>query len=95
MVMSPYPSECGHAQMISCGEDSDININRMCTKKCDKILRCGHDCRLICGAQCLNGKLHGPCTEPCERQLVCGHDWKGKQYFGTGVLKNTFLINSG
>ncbi|KAJ1515016.1 hypothetical protein HMI54_013021 [Coelomomyces lativittatus] len=64
---------CGHSFMIPCHKD--INLEP-CKRKCNDILKCGHNCNREC-SQCLRSnkeeKLHGPCLQPCGQSLACLH----------------------
>ena len=86
LVESLNQMKCGHPQMVLCGEGKETIGILSCNQKCGKVLGCGHTCNLICGKDCLHGKLHGPCKEPCKRRLICGHECNGK---------NEFVIESG
>ena len=44
----------------------------LCDKKCNSILKCGHNCNGSCG-KCLGGTLHEKCQKLCGKNLICGH----------------------
>ncbi|XP_078317033.1 NFX1-type zinc finger-containing protein 1-like isoform X3 [Crassostrea virginica] len=67
MINLNHP-QCGHMVLVKCCEKIDFQ----CTKKCSKVLNCGHTCKGNCQV-CSNGRLHIPCKEVCNRKLVCGH----------------------
>ena len=57
---------CGHEQPVACSNDPD---NVSCAFKCDKTLKCGHNCQKLCGKLCTND-----CTVNCTKTLPCGHE---------------------
>ena len=64
-VVKIFPS-CLHTNTIPCYQDPKYAT---CTKPCEKIKKCGHQCKGQCGELCL---LY-VCTEPKDLTLPCGH----------------------
>ncbi|XP_033626155.1 NFX1-type zinc finger-containing protein 1-like [Asterias rubens] len=74
---------CGHSFQIPCNKTDDLN---KCTKKCPKLLTCGHRCPNNCGDPCPGGADHNPSSAQinnvvaivCQRSVMkklpgCGH----------------------
>ena len=58
--------QCGHEQPIPCSVDPEMFS---CTLKCEKLLKCGHNCQEACGELCTR-----QCNVPCKKTLPCGHE---------------------
>ena len=57
---------CGHEQPVQCSIDpKDVP----CQFKCEKTLKCGHNCQKPCGKICTKR-----CTVSCTKTLPCGHE---------------------
>lgn len=61
--------DCGHSITIKCKSSPE---RKHCTKKCERILNCGHICKNSCAKECSN--------EDCQEiiwqkhsTLACGH----------------------
>ncbi|XP_022092100.1 NFX1-type zinc finger-containing protein 1-like isoform X2 [Acanthaster planci] len=68
---------CGHQAQMRCFEDPS---GSECSQRCEKILKCGHQCPNICGKPCelsaiglTDFEIFKKCSKPCEKILVCGH----------------------
>jgi len=62
--------DCGHIITMKC---KTIPERILCTKKCERILDCGHMCKKVCANECT--------TKDCEEivlqknsKLACGHN---------------------
>uniref|UniRef100_A0AC34GMY9 Uncharacterized protein n=1 Tax=Panagrolaimus sp. ES5 TaxID=591445 RepID=A0AC34GMY9_9BILA len=62
--------DCEHLCKGSCGKCRNGRLHISCTKECNKILFCGHECQSKCSKVC------PPCSRPCE--TACGHNQCGK-----------------
>ena len=60
---------CGHNTRVACYRKTEDIV---CTKPCNALLKCEHECRGTCG-RCKQGRLHIHCQSECGRTLVCGH----------------------
>ena len=58
--------QCGHEQPVPCSVDPEMFP---CTLKCEKLLKCGHNCQEACGESCTK-----KCNVPCRKTLPCGHE---------------------
>ena len=56
---------CDHTQLVCCDEDPNIQA---CNKPCEKILKCGHPCKKLCGQSCTD-----KCQYLIREELPCGH----------------------
>lgn len=58
---------CNHKIEVKCC-DSLTSI-KICVKSCNRIIKCGHKCKLLCShiGNC------GPCEDRCTKLLKCGH----------------------
>lgn len=56
---------CQHKQMVPCHQDA---WSFTCQVPCDKVLKCGHGCKSICGELCTIR-----CMETVTMTLQCGH----------------------
>ncbi|XP_041378518.1 NFX1-type zinc finger-containing protein 1-like [Gigantopelta aegis] len=68
MELVKIDARCGHNIQIACFTRS----NPDCRVPCQGILKCGHQCKGMCG-KCFHGNLHQECTENCTHVLICGH----------------------
>ncbi|KAK6740377.1 hypothetical protein RB195_008690 [Necator americanus] len=60
--------DCGHLTNVVCSALSTA----VCGERCEKMLKCGHQCSNGCGKPCAN-----VCREPVElSNKICGHTWK-------------------
>ena len=64
-IMTKTIPQCGHKQNVPCSIDA---AGFPCREKCEKILDCGHNCKMSCGATCTKR-----CQVKYERELPCGH----------------------
>ncbi|XP_001949970.2 NFX1-type zinc finger-containing protein 1 [Acyrthosiphon pisum] len=62
--------DCGHSITMKC---KTLPERKLCTKKCNRILACGHMCKNLCAEECT--------TKDCEEivlqknsKLACGHN---------------------
>ena len=58
--------QCGHEQPVPCSVDP---AKFSCTLKCQKVLKCGHNCRNRCGELCTT-----QCKVKCIKRLSCEHE---------------------
>ena len=58
-------TECGHSIRIRCDKTP---TKYMCTKKCQKMLLCGHLCEKLCPFDCF------PCIATVQKKSKCKHD---------------------
>ena len=58
--------QCGHEQPVPCSVDPETFT---CTLKCEKTLKCGHNCQKVCGELCTK-----QCRVPRKKTLPCGHE---------------------
>ena len=64
-VLKTVP-QCGHKQPVPCSIDPE---KFSCPVKCEKILKCGHNCQEACGNLCTQR-----CKVDCKKALPCGHE---------------------
>ena len=57
---------CGHEQPVPCSVDP---AKFSCTLKCQKVLKCGHNCTNTCGESCTT-----QCKVKCIKRLSCKHE---------------------
>ena len=58
--------QCGHEQPVPCSVDP---AKFSCTLKCQKVLKCGHNCSNTCGQLCTT-----QCKVKCIKRLSCKHE---------------------
>ena len=65
-VMRKTVPQCGHEQPVPCSVDP---AKFLCTQKCQKVLKCGHNCSNTCGELCTT-----QCKVKCIKRLSCKHE---------------------
>ena len=65
-VMWRTVPQCGHEQPVPCSVDP---AKFSCTLKCQKVLKCGHNCSNTCGESCTT-----QCKVKCIKRLSCKHE---------------------
>ena len=78
-VLKTVP-QCSHEQLVPCSIDP---AKFCCQVKCEKILRCGHNCKEVCGKSCT-----WQCMIDCKKTLPCGHQ-KSMPCFKESVVCNS------
>jgi len=62
--------DCGHSITMKC---KTIPVRKLCTKKCERILDCGHICKKLCGDECIDTDCEEIVLQKSSK-LACGHN---------------------